>query len=161
MQERDNLLLDIQHHEYLNMSLKFPDSDIEFVVTPAYFLGDFDVYDREETLGEYLSQFDPNDFDQLSYLLDEKFFNGGRLSKFSLEHKYELLKMLAQALSDSSYDFDSVIYERDDYFCLPYSWVINNPRLFFEIIYLKMYKHWGSDLITNGFDVIKPKKFTI
>ncbi len=33
------------------MNLKHLDSDIDFVVTPAAFLGVFDIYDREETWG--------------------------------------------------------------------------------------------------------------
>ncbi len=143
------------------MCLKFPDSDVDFVVTPAYFLGDFDVYDREETLGEYLSNFNPNDTEQLCTVLEEKFFNGGRLRKFSLGHKYELLRVLARALSDAEYDFAAVIDGLDDYFCLPWSWEIKYPRRFFETIYLKMYEHWGEELIADGFELSKPEQLFV
>jgi len=156
MPELVSPLLDTQHRESFNMSLKFPDSDVEFVVTPAYFLGDFDVYDREETLGEYLSNFDPNDDDQLCTVLEEKFFNGGRLLKFSLGHKNELLRVLTLALADADYDFSATIHDENDYFCLPWSWGIKNPRRFFEAIYIRMYERWGADLIANGFEVVKP-----
>ena len=143
------------------MSLKFPDSDVDFVVTPAYFLGDFDVYDREETLGEYLSNFDPNDTEQLCKLLEEKFFNGGRLLKFSLGHKYELMRVLGIALADTDYDFETIIHHQDDYFCLPWSGEIKSPRSFFETIYLKMYEHWGRELIADGFDLAKPEELFV
>jgi len=33
------------------MNLKHLDTDIDFVITPAAFLGVFDIYDREETWG--------------------------------------------------------------------------------------------------------------
>ncbi len=41
------------------MKLKWPNSDIDFDVHLRFFLGCFDIYDREETLGEYLNQFNP------------------------------------------------------------------------------------------------------
>ena len=37
-----------------------PSTGQPYVPTPAYFLGCFDIYDREETLGEELEKFDPN-----------------------------------------------------------------------------------------------------
>lgn len=37
-----------------------PDSGTPYIPTLYYFLGAFDIYDREETLGEELSQYDPN-----------------------------------------------------------------------------------------------------
>jgi len=134
------------------MDLKFPQSDIDFIITPAYFLGDFNVYDREESLGEYLGRFNPNDFEDLSLILDEKFFNGGRVLHLSLEHKYELLRVLGNALAQKEYNFTSIINNQDDYFYLPHSWVIEDPRSFFETIYLQMYKYWNEDLKIGGFD---------
>lgn len=135
------------------MNLKFPNSDIDFTITPAYFLGDFNIYDREESLGEYLNKFNPNNSEELCLVLEEKFFNGGRVLELSLEHKLELLRVLANALAQKEYDFASVIDNQDDeYFYLPYSWAIKNPRNFFETIYSQMYKHWSKDFIKAGFD---------
>ena len=105
--------------------------------------------------------FDPNDTEQLCKLLEEKFFNGGRLLKFSLGHKYELMRVLGIALADTDYDFETIIHHQDDYFCLPWSWEIKSPRSFFETIYLKMYEHWGRELIADGFDLAKPEELFV
>jgi len=83
------------------MDLKFPQSDIDFIITPAYFLGDFDVYDREESLGEYLSKFNPNNFEDLSLILEEKFFNGGRVLGLSLFLNYSSFCLLTIFASSS------------------------------------------------------------
>lgn len=140
------------------MSLKFPDSDIDFEVTPAFFLGDFDIFDREESLGEYLNNFDPNDKNQLQFLLDEKFFRGARLLKFTEPHKYKLMKTLEESLSDSDFDFDAVLNGEDEYFCLPGSWNIKNPRDFFNLIYDEMFTRWGENLIIQGYDILIPER---
>ncbi|MEJ7582187.1 hypothetical protein WKI22_16910 [Acinetobacter baumannii] len=69
------------------MNLKHLDTDIDFVVTPAAFLGIFDVYDREEILGAYLDQFDPNSPKELDDLLEKYFFNNSRDLRFTVDHK--------------------------------------------------------------------------
>jgi hypothetical protein len=73
------------------MLLKYPNSNVDFVVTPAYFLGDFDVYDREETLGARLEKFDPNNDEQLQVVLEQYFFRGARATGLTAEHKAELV----------------------------------------------------------------------
>lgn len=135
------------------MNLKFPDTNIDFIVTPAYFLGDFDIYDREESLGEYLNQFNPNDRNQLAFLLKEKFFNGGRVSRLTMQHKAELMKMLAQSLEDENYNFQKFVAhdrEPDDYFTLPWDWEFYRPRFFFEEVYKLAIELWGADLKQIG-----------
>lgn len=42
------------------MKLYYPDTNFEFDPSLSYFIGDLDIYDREETLGVYLDRFDPN-----------------------------------------------------------------------------------------------------
>ena len=56
------------------MSLKHINSSADFIVDPRDFLNCFDVYDREETLGEELNQFDPNEQVQLEDLFERYFF---------------------------------------------------------------------------------------
>ena len=37
-----------------------PGTEQPYIPTPSYFLGCFDIYDREETLGEELEKYDTN-----------------------------------------------------------------------------------------------------
>ena len=52
------------------MTLLYPDSDIPFHPNPGWFLGAFNCYDREETLGETLNRYDPLDPVQLQALYE-------------------------------------------------------------------------------------------
>jgi len=136
------------------MALKYPDSDVDFNVTPAYFLGDFDIYDREESLGEYLNKYDPNDPEQLHKVLLEIFFEGGRVSKLTVEHKEVLLKSLSSALKDENYNFQELVSHENDFddcFNLPHEWDFSRPRFFFEEVYRMAVNLWGNELRDNGF----------
>jgi hypothetical protein len=127
------------------MKLKYPDSEVDFVVEPRYFLGVFDVYDREETLGAELDRVDPNDSKQLTELLRRRFFEGPRVAKLSAEHKVELTRVLKRAL-DENYDFAKLFDAETDHwdcFSLPGSWQVRNPRAFFEEIYRLAGEYWG------------------
>ena len=57
------------------MTLLYPDSDIPFHPNPGWFLGAFNCYDREETLGETLNRYDPLDPAQLQALYDAYVFD--------------------------------------------------------------------------------------
>lgn len=141
------------------MALKYPNSNVAFVVGPGYFLGDFDVYDREETLGAKLDKFNPNDKSQLHLLLDEYFFNGARVASLSPEHKAELIRVLEAALNNEEFDFSALVtHERDpeDYFTLPDSWSIKDPRSMFINIYNITLEHWRNDLQVAG---VNPSPF--
>lgn len=130
------------------MKLKFPDSNVDFIVGPSYFLGDFDVYDREETLGAQLARFDPNDLNQLRDLLRERFFEGPRVAKLSAEHKKELLRVLASALEEN-FDFSALIepdINSGNNFALPDSWAIKDSRVFFAAIYHQACLYWKDEL---------------
>lgn len=134
------------------MLLKHPNSDRPFIVSPGYFLGGFDIYDREETLGERLNAFNPNDKNQLRLLLDDRFFKGAIVDQLSVEHKAELMRVLEDALNAEDFDFGVLVsHERDteDYFTLPSSWDIKEPRLFFLNIYDIALERWGNDFISS------------
>lgn len=129
------------------MVLKYPNSNIDFLVTPAYFLGDFDIFDREETLGERLEVIDPNNKEQLRMAMEEHFFKGGRVKGLTGDHKAELLRVLSSALDSENFDFDALVTherEADDNFTLPYSWDIHNSRKFFENIYELAMEFWAE-----------------
>lgn len=139
------------------MKLKHLDSDVDFIVTPAAFLGVFDIYDREETLGCYLDQFNPNDPKQLEKLLEERFFNDKRILRYTVNHKIEMMTVLIKALNNKNFDFAPLLVSDPDNsfdtFTLPHSWEFNRPRFYFEEIYRLALKNWGYDLIEAGFNM--------
>jgi len=130
------------------MNLKHLDTDIDFVVTPAAFLGVFDIYDREETWGAYLDQFDG--------LLEKYFFNDGRVLRFTVDHKIEMIKVLINALTDKKFNFDALLVNDEDpydTFSLPYNWEFTRFRFYFEEVYKLAYKYWGNEIKEAGFDI--------
>jgi len=129
------------------MTLTYPHTGILFNPSLAYFLGEFDIYDREESLGEYLNRFDPNDRKQVRLLSEQLFFNGARVKSLTAEHKKVLFELLVEALGEPDHDFRSVFeMDEDDCFCLPFDWEIDNYRLFFEEFYRLAIDHWGDEL---------------
>lgn len=131
------------------MKLFYPGTDIPFIPSPSYFLGELDIYDREETLGEYLNQFDPNDRSSIQRILKELFFDGPRVSSLTSQHKAVLAKTLAEALQDYSYDFKELLepdWDAGDTFSLPFDWDIKNPRMFFEEAYRLAQIIWRNEL---------------
>lgn len=137
------------------MSLKYPHSDIDFLVTPAYFLGGFDVHDREESLGERLNGFDPNQPEQLRAVMEEYFFSRRRAKDLTGKHKAELVRHLELALSDGDFDFDALVnHERidpADCFSLPFAWSIHRPDEFFRNILGFALEFWRDDLAAAGY----------
>ncbi|CAH0303216.1 hypothetical protein [Pseudomonas mediterranea] len=123
-----------------------PSTGQPYTPSPAYFLGCFDIYDREETLGEELEKFDPNNpADRavliVNYSLTERW-------RITYRQKYLLYKSLEEALRDSSYDFQALL-EHDSQVCssFPNGWdAMANPRVFFEDIYRLASEIWKGDL---------------
>jgi hypothetical protein len=133
--------------------IKHPNSNVDFVVGPGFFLGDFDVYDREESLGQRLERFNPNDSAQLRSLMDEFFFKGARVSGLNALHKAELVRVLADALANKDFDFRELIAPEGDFgdcFALPESWNIVNPRALFLDIYELTIQRWEDQLHSVG-----------
>ncbi|AUI88396.1 hypothetical protein BS333_18885 [Vibrio azureus] len=144
------------------MNLKYPETSMDFNPTPAFCLGGFNVYDRDDSLGEFLNQFDPNDPEQLAAALDDRLFSGCIEIEFSPAHKKEIMEVLKEALMDSDYNFESLLEDDpDDYYYLPIEWEIKNPRKFFEFVYLKMYEKWAELIMADGFTVTKPEEINI
>ncbi|MCH8622615.1 hypothetical protein [Undibacterium sp. TS12] len=132
------------------MALKGPMCSADFQPDPTSFLAVFDIYDREESLGVELAKYDPNDFAQLNTLMRDFYFSV-KDDFFKPEHKAELIRVLAEALHDNSYDFAAlVVYEYNEYISLPDTWEIHNPRQFFRNIYTIASEHWKNDLESIG-----------
>ncbi|QBZ91194.1 hypothetical protein EPZ47_21625 [Pseudomonas viciae] len=121
-----------------------PGTELPYIPTPSYFLGCFDIYDREETLGEELEKFDPNNAADRELLITNYSLKGKR----SYREKFLLYKCLESALLDEAYDFQALL-EHDCQECssLPNGWdTMENPRIFFEDIYKLASKVWADDL---------------
>lgn len=123
-----------------------PDNGKPYIPTLHYFLGGFDIYDREETLGEELEKYDPNIASDRDKLIKQYFLP--RHSNSSYREKYLLFTCLENALSEKRYDFQA-IFEDDpeEYSSLPPYWdEMKNPRTFFEDIYQIIRKEWHSEI---------------
>ena len=111
-----------------------------------YFLGPFDIYDREETLGEELATYDINintDRERLikKYIID-------RNTDLNYRHRKVLVDHLSATLYDDTYDFTQVLRQAPGFYCsLPWGWSnMVNPRGFFEDIYRLTHDWWKEDL---------------
>lgn len=130
--------------------LNFPNSDVEFTASPALFLGPFDVYDREDSLGQDLNAYDPNDPAQLRQLLDVYFFPAWAVNVVTVAHKLAIASSLTAALQEPNYNFSSFFENDDGYFSLPSAWDIRDPRQFFYGVFLALIAHWGEELRAAG-----------
>ena len=108
------------------------------------FLGCFDIYYREHTLGEELEKFDPNDPADREELILKYCLVRNR----TYRHRFLLYKCLEEALQDKSYDFQSLLeYDPEAYSSFPCGWdEMENTRVFFEDIYRLATVEWKDDL---------------
>jgi hypothetical protein len=127
--------------------IKDPYLDEPYAPTVRELIGDFDIYDREHTLGLELDKYDINlsaDRRMLArnYILVSYDF-------LSYRHKFLLVAVLKSALQDESYDF-KVLLEHD---CestnlFPGGWgEMKSPRAFFEDIYGVLSDEWKDQLL--------------
>lgn len=123
--------------------LYHPNTSFPFVVTPQAFLGGFDVYDREETLGVELGTYDPNNNEDRCYVINT--YCIPRLNDYSYRHKYILVKMLDDFINARKIYFNEVIEgDPEEHFSLP--WVIKEPKVFFEDILKIAKESWKDEL---------------
>lgn len=110
----------------------------------SYFLGCFDIYDREETLGEELEKYDPNDPADRETLILKYCLSRKR----TYRQRFLLYKCLEEALQDDNYDFQSLLkYDPEAYSSFPDGWdEMENTRVFFEDIYRLAIVVWKDDL---------------
>jgi hypothetical protein len=119
---------------------------VPYTPTPSYFLGCFDIYDREETLGEELRKYDPNSPADREILILN--YSLSRRWRITYRQKFALYKCLEEALRDSDYDFQELfLHDCQKHSSLPDGWdVMDNPRVFFEDIYRLASELWADDL---------------
>lgn len=112
----------------------------------TWFIGVFDVYDREETRGLELGVYNPNVADDREQLIRKYCLN---LPYLSYRHKLVLVEALGVALDDANYDFSS-FFDIDE--CETSSWPreewysLKSPRCFFKEINRLAKEVWREDL---------------
>lgn len=119
---------------------------IPFDASLRYFVGIFDIYDREESKGEELHAYNPNNQKDrealiLRYCLDP-------YNEFSHRHKYKLMENLSFALNTENFDFSSFFEDDpDEYSTMAWDETeIDDPRGFFADIYRLANEVWKDDL---------------
>lgn len=128
------------------MMLKSPFVDKDFDPNLMWFLGVFNVYDREETRGVALEVFDPDDPLDREVLITRYSL---KLSCLTYRHKFLLFEFLAAKLRDRSYDFQ-ILFDIDDEYDSSWprsEWYsLKDPRGFFEDIFRLATEEWKDDL---------------
>jgi hypothetical protein len=119
---------------------------IPFDASLYYFVGVFDIYDREETKGAELHAYDPDDKKDrenliLKYCLDP-------YNKLSYRHRYKLMENLDAALNTENFDFHCFFEDDPDKYSTM-AWdetEIVDPQSFFADIYRLANEVWKDDL---------------
>jgi hypothetical protein len=126
--------------------LMHPYLDLPYNPQIKHFLGGFDIYDREESLGAELSEYDPECPSDRAVLIYK--FVVGRFSGLSYRHKFVLLSVLDKALAeDASLLFEAFKHDPFSHTLLPYGWnELKDPRGFFEHVYLILSEIWADEL---------------
>ncbi|CAN1603376.1 hypothetical protein [Pseudomonas mediterranea] len=126
--------------------LKNPFLNEEFLPDLMWFIGQFDVYDREEARGVALGGYDPNDKHDRSELIVRYALD---LACLSYRHKHVLVAFLEKALKDPNYNFQALFEIDED--CAG-SWPrgewynLDNPREFLQDVFVLAKEVWGADL---------------
>ncbi|MDN2696291.1 hypothetical protein O0882_08185 [Janthinobacterium sp. SUN073] len=126
--------------------LRSPWVDMPYEPTLYHFLGPFDVYDREHTLGVELDAWDMNDPLQRAELIRREIT--GQYKELGYRHRHALVTVLAQALQDPAYDFQAILeHDPESTHALPALWdEMADPRAFFADIYRLAQQDWAADL---------------
>ncbi|WP_460150543.1 hypothetical protein [Pseudomonas sp. S3_A03] len=121
-------------------------SHIPFDANLMYFVGVFDIYDREETKGEELAKYNPNDQKDRENLIRKYCLDPN--NRFSYRHKYKLMETLFLALNNEHFNFNYFFKDDSESYSLM-AWdetEIDDPRGFFADIYRLANEVWRDDL---------------
>ena len=119
---------------------------IPFDASLRYFVGAFDIYDREETKGKELYAYNPNNEEDREHLIIKYCLDPH--TRYSYRHKYKLIENLVTALNTENFDFGS-FFEDDPDEHSSMAWdetEIADPRGFFADIYRLANEVWKEDL---------------
>lgn len=126
--------------------LMHPYLDVPYNPRLKHFLGGFDIYDREETLGSELAEYDPECPSDRVGLISK--FVVKRFSGLTYRHKFVLFSVLGEALDGEMSDLAKVFkHDPFSHSLLPFGWnEMKDPKSFFEHIYSILSKVWTDDL---------------
>jgi hypothetical protein len=123
-----------------------PYLDVPYNPQLKHFLGGFDIYDREETLGSELAEYDPECPSDRVSLISK--FIVKRFSGLTYRHKFVLFSVLGEAL-DGEISNLAKVFKHDPFShsLLPFGWnEMKDPKIFFEHIYSILSELWTDDL---------------
>ncbi|AZZ75210.1 hypothetical protein [Pseudomonas sp. RU47] len=130
--------------------LMHPYLDVPYNPQLKHFLGGFDIYDREETLGSELAEYDPECPSDRVGLISK--FVVKRFSGLTYRHKFVLFSVLGEALDGEISDLAKVFkHDPFSHSLLPFGWnEMKDPKIFFEHIYSILSEVWTDDLYLAG-----------
>ncbi|MDR9865559.1 hypothetical protein [Pseudomonas baetica] len=127
-----------------------PYLDVPYNPQLKHFLGGFDIYDREETLGSELVEYDPECPSDRVILISK--FIVKRFSSLTFRHKFVLFSVLNEALDGEISNLaDAFKHDPFSHSLLPFGWnEMKDPKGFFEHVHSILSEVWADDLYLAG-----------
>ncbi|AZE89800.1 hypothetical protein [Pseudomonas orientalis] len=125
--------------------LKSPFRDTPFTPKISYILAALSIYDLEETKGEALWKYNPNNSKEREIIIRD--FILKELMYLTYRHRFILISMLQDALENPDFDFAKEFEsDYDEYITMAWDETeITDPRGFFADIYLLANEVWKDD----------------
>jgi hypothetical protein len=113
----------------------------------SHFLGGISIYDQEETLGEALWVYNPNEYEDQKKIINN--FIVSWFDHLTYRHRFVIYKLLESHLQNANFDFSKEFEsDYDDPRILAWDETeIMDPRGFFEHIFEIASESWKDDLI--------------
>jgi hypothetical protein len=126
--------------------LTHPYVNVPYEPTLSGILAGISIYDREETLGAVLRNYNPNNQDERDEII--KKFILSDYDYLTYRHKFLVFKLLEGVLLDADFDFSKQFEsDYDDPRILAWDETeIENPRGFFEDVYRLASEEWKEEL---------------
>ncbi|MGC6369129.1 hypothetical protein [Pseudomonas sp. K2I15] len=126
--------------------LKIPFIDAPYEPKLSHILGALSIYDQEETKGEALWQYNPNNPGDREKIIRSFILND--LTYLTYRHRFVLISILKEALENPSSDFSKEFESNHEKHKIM-AWdetEIDDPRVFFEEIYKLASDEWKQEL---------------
>ncbi|AZF37961.1 hypothetical protein C4J88_3182 [Pseudomonas sp. R4-39-08] len=126
--------------------LKSPFGNMPFTPTISYILAALSIYDLEDTKGEALWRYNPNDTKEREIIIKDFILKD--LMYLTYKHRFILITMLQAALKKPEFDFAKEFEsDYDEYITMAWDETeIADPRGFFADIYRLANEVWKDDL---------------
>jgi hypothetical protein len=134
------------------MKSPFNNVDLRWEPQLSYLLAGIDVCDRGEGVREKIRRYNPNFRQDRSEVIEKIILPD--LDYLSYRHRFALHKLLERTLADSEFEF-STLFEADydEYSAVAWDETeIEDPRGFFEDIFMMSAEKWKDDLQKAGLE---------